>query len=140
MLRLAPAAGESAARLAIVQVPPGLPRLVPAADTHGHAFVLLEEIIRTHLPQLFPGQVILESAIIRLSRDAELDLDDEGGRTHLELVEREVRRRRRGDVIRLEIEDSASEGLIGFSGSASRSRLATSTRFRGRWICGCWPG
>ena len=65
--------------------PPGLPRLVPLADGDGHAFVLLEEIIRTHLPQLFPGQTILESAVIRLSRDAELDLDDEGGRTHLEL-------------------------------------------------------
>jgi polyphosphate kinase len=112
-LRLAPSAGETAARLAIVQVPAGLPRLVPVTETNGHAFVLLEEIIRMHVPLLFPGQTVLESAVIRLSRDAELDLDDEGGRTHLELVEQEVRRRRSGDVIRLEVETSASEELVG---------------------------
>ena len=67
--------------------------------------------IRAHLAQLFPGQTILESAVIRLARDAELELDDEGGRTHLEVVEREVRRRRRSDVIRLELESSASPEL-----------------------------
>jgi polyphosphate kinase len=111
-LRLAPAPGEAADRLAIVQVPAGLSRLVPVADTAGHAFVLLEEIIRSHLSQLFPGQSVLESAVIRLSRDAELDLDDEGGRTHLERVEREVRRRRSGAVIRLEVEATASTELI----------------------------
>jgi polyphosphate kinase len=111
-LLLSPSPGETAARVAIVQVPAGLARLVPVADTAGHAFVLLEEIIRSHLAQLFPGQTVLEAAVIRLSRDAELDLDDEGGRTHLELVEREVRRRRSGAVIRLEIEETASADLI----------------------------
>ncbi|MEO7275515.1 MAG: polyphosphate kinase 1 [Vicinamibacterales bacterium] len=111
-LRLAPTAGETAPRLAIVQVPAGLPRLMPVADSSGYSFVLLEDIIRTHTPQLFPGQVVLESAVIRLSRDAEIDLDDEGGRTHLELVEREIRRRRSGDVVRLEIESSASDELV----------------------------
>ena len=111
-VRLNPGPSEASVRLAIVQVPSGLPRLVPLAERDGHAFVLLEEIIRAHLPQLFPGQVILESAVIRPSRDAELDLDDEGGRTHLELVEREIHRRRRGDVIRLEVEASASADLV----------------------------
>ena len=54
--------------------------------------MLLEDVIRAQLGQLFPGQTILESTVIRLARDAELELDDEGGRTHLEVVEREVRR------------------------------------------------
>ena len=66
--------------------------------------MLLEDIISAHLPQLFPGQPILESAVIRLARDAELELDDEGGRTQLELVERELRHRRRSGVVRLEVE------------------------------------
>jgi polyphosphate kinase len=111
-VRLAPAPSDASVRLAIVQVPSGLPRLVPLAGPDGHAFVLLEEVIRAHLPQLFPGQGILESAVIRPSRDAELDLDEEGGRTHLELVERQIRQRRRGDVIRLEVEASASPELV----------------------------
>jgi polyphosphate kinase len=108
---LEPASGQTERRLAVVQVPAGLTRLVKIPDPAGATFVLLEDVIRQHLPDLFPGQTILETAVIRLSRDAELELDDEGGRTHLELVEREVRRRRRGDVVRLEIEASASDDL-----------------------------
>jgi polyphosphate kinase len=57
--------------------------------------------------------VTLESAVIRLARDAELELGDEGGRTQLELVERQLRRRRRSGVTRLEIGASASAELVG---------------------------
>jgi polyphosphate kinase len=109
---LEPASGESDCRLAIVQVPAGLTRMVRIADAEGFTFVLLEEIIRAHLPQLFAGQQIREARVIRLTRDADLDLDDEGGRTRLEAVEREVRLRRRSDVVRLEIEATASQELI----------------------------
>jgi len=110
-LRLEAAPDEPVTRLAIVQVPSVLTRLVRVYDDTQHVFVLLEELIRAHLPLLFPGQTILEAAVIRLARDAELELDDEGGRTHLEVVEREVRRRRRSGVIRLEIESTASSEL-----------------------------
>jgi polyphosphate kinase len=107
------APGETNRRLAIVQVPPGLARLVPVTPSEpGHTFVLLEALIRTHLAQLFPGQSIVEATVIRLVRDAELELDDEGGRTHLELVEREVRRRRQSDVVRLEVESTTSDELL----------------------------
>ncbi len=118
-LLLEGATEDAPRRLAIVQVPAGLARLVPATDVEGHAFVLLEDVIRAHLLQLFPGQRIVEAAVIRISRDAELDLDDEGGRTHLELVERQIRLRRRGDAVRFEIEASASPELV----SILRQRL-----------------
>ena len=108
-LRLDARAGETEQRWAIVQVPPGLPRLVPF-DRPG-SFVL-EEIVAAHAGLLFPGQAILELAAVRLARDAELELDDEGGRTQLEMVEREVRRRRRGGVTRLEVSGAASEELV----------------------------
>jgi polyphosphate kinase len=111
-LLLEPAPGEDERRLAIVQVPAGLTRLVEVAGGEGYTFVLLEDVIRTHIAQLFPGQTISETTVIRLARDAELELDDEGGRTHLEVVEREVRRRRRSDVVRLEVESSASDELL----------------------------
>jgi polyphosphate kinase len=109
-LRLDAAAGDSEQRLAVVQVPPGLSRLVPLNEPG--AFVLLEEVVLAHVSLLFPGQSVLECAVIRLARDAELELDDEGGRTQLDVVEREVRRRRRSDVIRLEASADASEALI----------------------------
>jgi polyphosphate kinase len=104
--------GETRHRLGIVQVPSGIGRLTRIPEPEGAAFVLLEDIIRAHLPQLFPGQPILEASVIRLARDAEMEFDDEGGRTQLELVERELRRRRRSDVVRLEVEASASQELI----------------------------
>ena len=109
---LEPEKGETDQRLAIVQVPSGLPRLVEMTGYDGHAWVLLEEVVRAHVALLFPGQAIVDSAVIRLSRDAELELDDEGGRTHLEVVEREVRRRRHSDVVRLEVDGGASPQLL----------------------------
>jgi polyphosphate kinase len=109
-LLLEPAPGDDERRLAIVQVPTGLTRLVPVGEPS--TFVLLEEIISAHLSSLFPGQAIVEVAAIRLARDAELELDDEGGRTQLEQVERELRRRRRSGVIRLEVSAAASEELL----------------------------
>ena len=112
-LLLDTAPGEEARRLAVVQVPPSFARLVPVPGARGTSFVLLEEIVRAHLPLLFPGQVILEARAFRLARDSELELDDEGGRSHLESVEREVKRRRRSDVVRLEIEGAASSELVG---------------------------
>lgn len=110
LLEAASAGGSK--RLAIVQVPSGLGRLVPVGEATATSFVLLEDLIRLHLDLLFPGQHILEASAIRLSRDAELEFDDEGGRTQLERVERELRRRRLSDVVRLEIEARASAEFV----------------------------
>jgi polyphosphate kinase len=97
-------------RLAIVQVPPRLARLVKFAAPA--SFVLLEEIIAAQVSELFTGQTVVDTAVFRLARDAELELDDEGGRTQLEIVERELRRRRRGGVVRLEVMAGASDPLV----------------------------
>jgi len=111
-LRLPPSSSDSDPRIAIVQVPQGLTRLVPVAASDRCEFILLEDIIKEHLSDLFPGQTIVESAPIRLARDAELELDDEGGRTQLEAVERELRRRRKSDVVRLEVTSDISSELL----------------------------
>jgi polyphosphate kinase len=107
-VRLESPTGE--ARLAIVQLPSGLTRLIKVAAPA--TFVLLEDVLAANLGELFPGQSVLETIVFRPARDAELELDDEGGRTHLELVEREVRRRRRGGVVRLEVTAGASDELV----------------------------
>ena len=92
-----------------MQVPAGvLQARATRRSAEEPSFVLLETIIKAHLHLLFPGQDVVEAAVIRLTRDAELEFDDEGGRTQLEMVERELRRRRRRDVVRLELEASAS--------------------------------
>ncbi|HLA78663.1 MAG TPA: polyphosphate kinase 1 [Vicinamibacteria bacterium] len=109
---LGPAEGEDQKRLAVVQVPARLPRLVRPVGGDGTSYVLLEDLIRSELSALFPGQEVQEAAVFRVSRDAELDLDDEGGRDYLEALEEELRKRRRSQVVRLELEASASEALL----------------------------
>ena len=101
--------GDGARRLAVVQVPAGLPRLVRLAGTDGATFVWLDDVIRAEPAALFPGQEVLESTVFRLLRDAEFELDDEGGESFLEAVESSLRQRRRNEAVRLDIESAASE-------------------------------
>jgi polyphosphate kinase len=110
---LAPADGEDQPRLGVVQVPGGLRRLVRPLGGEGATYVLLEEIIRSELATLFPGQEVLESSLFRIARDAEMELDDEGGRDYLEVIEEELRKRRSNRVVRLEVEAGAGDALLG---------------------------
>jgi polyphosphate kinase len=109
---LAAGEGEEQPRLAVVQVPGGLRRLVRPVGGEGTTYVLLEEVIRAELAELFPGQQVLASAAFRIARDAEMELDDEGGRPYLEAVEEELKKRRSGQVVRLEVETAADDTLL----------------------------
>ena len=111
-LLLEPSEGEQEPRLAVVQVPGRLPRLVRPVGADGTTYALLEDVIRSELAALFPGQKILESAAFRIARDAEMDLDDEGGGDYLEAIEEELKKRRKSQVVRLEVETGVSEALL----------------------------
>jgi polyphosphate kinase len=108
---LSPAEGEEELRLAVVQVPARLPRLsrLPGESS---SYVLLEDEIRSEMQALFPGQGVLEAAPFRLARDSELELDDEGGRDYLQVIEEELKKRRRSLVVRLEVEAGATDALV----------------------------
>jgi polyphosphate kinase len=105
--------GEEQPRLAVVQVPGGLRRLVRPVGGDGSTYVLLEDVIRAELAELFPGQQVLESAAFRIARDAEIELDDEGGRPYLETVEEELKKRRSAQIVRLEVDADAGDALLG---------------------------
>lgn len=109
---LAPADGDASPRLAVVQIPAEVPRLVHPTGTPAGTYVLLEEIIRAELPALFPGQKIVEAAAFRIARDAEIALDDEGGRDYLEAVEHKLKKLRSSQVVRLEIEAGMGSTLL----------------------------
>ena len=103
---------EDDARLGVVPVPAVLPRLVrvPGADS---TYVRLETVVLSQLSTLFPGQTVRDVAAFRVLRDAELDIDDEGGGLDfLSQVEDEVRGRRRSQVVRLDIDAKVSEALL----------------------------
>jgi polyphosphate kinase len=109
---IGPADGEDQPRLAVVQVPSRLPRLVRPPGTEGMVHVLLEDVIWADLQSLFPGQEIRDVAAFRIARDSELDFDDEGGRDFLQVIEEELKNRRRSEIVRLEVQDGVSEVLL----------------------------
>jgi len=91
-----------------VKVPEGLPRFLVFGD--GDHFVSLEQVLTHFLPSLFPGMDVLERSVFRVTRDADLDVSDEADDL-LEAVELELRRRRFGEVTRLEVSSSMSPEL-----------------------------
>lgn len=102
--------GESS--LAVVQVPSVLPRLVPLPAAPGSsAFVLLEELILLHAGDLFPGFAVDQACAFRLTRNWDLDIDEEESQDLLASIQQELRRRDRGAVVRLELHASASPAL-----------------------------
>ncbi len=91
-------------RFARVKVPPLLPRFVVLPD--GERFVPLEQVIATHLEALFPGMEIEAHTPFRVTRNADLTLEEEEADDLLAAVEMELRRRRFGRAVRLEIDRS----------------------------------
>ncbi|HEV7805924.1 MAG TPA: polyphosphate kinase 1 [Solirubrobacteraceae bacterium] len=86
-----------------------LPRFVEV-DDHPHMFVALEEVIAANLEALFPGMEIIGHAIFRVTRDADFEVSDEADDL-LQAVEAELRRRRFGEAVRLEIGVGTDEGV-----------------------------
>jgi polyphosphate kinase len=100
-------------RFARVKVPELLPRFLPVGDRGLH--LSLEDVIAHFLPWLFPDMEISECASFRVTRDADFEVSDEADDL-LEAVELELRRRRFGDAVRVEVSDSMSaemkEGIL----------------------------
>jgi polyphosphate kinase len=100
-----PVDGET--RFARVKVPSGLPRFIVLGDV----FVAQEAVIASYLTRLFPGMEVVESALFRVTRDADFSISDEADDL-LDAVEAQLRQRRFGNVVRLEAEATAPEGLL----------------------------
>ncbi len=93
-------------RFARVKVPATLPRFVVLPD--GRRFLPLEKVISAHLGQLFEGMEIVEHVPFRVTRNADLAVEEEEADDLLVAVEMELRRRRFGRAVRLEIDARAS--------------------------------
>lgn len=98
---------------ATVQVPSVLKRIIEIPASHGQKiFVLLEEIIKERLSSIFSGHKILTTAYYRITRNADLSLDEEGAEDLLAAIKQSLRQRKWGSVIRLEIESSVDQRLL----------------------------
>ncbi len=102
-----PDSGEE--RFARVKVPEQLPRFVAVGE--GRLLIPLDEVIGHYLETLFPGMEILEHGCFRVTRDADMELSDDADDL-LEAVQAEIRRRRFGDVVRIEVAAPMSAAML----------------------------
>ena len=96
-------------RFSRVKVPTVFPRLLEVDETR---FLPVEELIIAHLHTLFAGMVIEEAASFRVTRNADLTLEDEEAEDLLEALEMELRRRRFNKAVRLEVSESMSDEML----------------------------
>ena len=99
---------EGEERFARVKVPPVLPRLI---EVEPHRFVLLEQVIAANLDLLFSGMVIHETHLFRVTRNADLELQEDEADDLLLAIQEELRRRRFGDAVRLEVDRAMPESM-----------------------------
>ena len=111
-----PASGKS--HFARVKIPGNLPRLVPVDDMtdeeskdERYGFIAMEKLIAAHLESLFPGMIIKQARSFRVTRNEDIDVEEDDAENLLNAMEKELLRRRFGPPIRLEITDTTSPFL-----------------------------
>jgi len=87
-----------------VKIPTNLPRFIRTSDKSAIRFVLIDELIAEHLSELFPGVTLKDHFFFRVTRNQDLDLDEDETDDILETMEKELTRRRFGPPVRLEVD------------------------------------
>ena len=87
-----------------VKIPTNLPRFIRTSDKSTIRFVLIDELIAEHLSELFPGVTLKDHFFFRVTRNQDLDLDEDETDDILETMEKELTRRRFGPPVRLEVD------------------------------------
>jgi polyphosphate kinase len=92
-----------------VKVPPLLGRFVPVGNAR---FVPVEDVIREHLSRLFPGMDVQEVHSFRVTRNEDLEVEEDDAENLLAALEKELLRRKFGPPVRLEVEETMSESVL----------------------------
>ena len=92
-----------------VKVPPSLDRFLTIGDSR---FVPLEDVIAEHLDQLFPGMDIIEHHLFRVTRNEDLEVEEDDAENLLKALERELSKRRFGPPVRLEVEQTIAPHIL----------------------------
>ena len=99
--------------LGVVTVPRALPRLVSLPSTEGtHDYIFLPNLIEKHAAGMYRGYEILSKAAFRVTRNSNLYFQEEEARSLLETVRSELHNRRKGDAVRLEIEEGGDPEIV----------------------------
>jgi polyphosphate kinase len=96
-----------------VKVPNNVPRFVPVGPVDAAAtFLPLEDLIAAHLQQLFPGLEVVAHHLFRVTRNADLEVEEDRDEDLLQALERELARRRFGPAVRLEVTDTMDPQIL----------------------------
>jgi polyphosphate kinase len=97
-----------------VKVPNNVPRFVPVGPVDSEAtFLPLEDLIAAHLQQLFPGLEVVSHHLFRVTRNADVEVEEDRDEDLLQALERELARRRFGSAVRLEITETMDPQILG---------------------------
>jgi polyphosphate kinase len=99
--------------LALIPIPRAVPRILKLpAEKDEYSAILIEDVVRNYLEEFFRGYKIMESVLFRVIRDSELSIAEEFAPDLLKAIEAEVKKRRKAQVISLELEGKASDTLM----------------------------
>ena len=98
-------------KFGIIRIPRVLPRFV---DLDGSTFVLVESIVKRHVEELFVGYDLISSVAFRVTRNADMLIEEEEAEDFLEVLEQGIRARRRGQFVRLTVDNYDDKELFDF--------------------------
>tara|TARA_R110002072_G_scaffold67163_3_gene165120 strand:- start:140596 stop:142854 length:2259 start_codon:yes stop_codon:yes gene_type:complete len=108
-----PQKNRRAHRIAVVQVPRTLPRILRLPEKNGQrGYVFTADLVRANLHALFPGLEVLHTSTFRVTRDGNLEVDEMEATDLMSSIEKELLKRRRGEPVRLEIDRDAHPEVV----------------------------
>jgi polyphosphate kinase len=99
------------AKFAMIRIPRLLPRFIKIDDG---IYITIESLVRAHADDIFPGYEILSTATFRVTRNADIVIEEEEADDFMEILEQGLRRRKKGAFVRLEIQEDCDKDLLDF--------------------------
>jgi polyphosphate kinase len=109
-----PETSEVEEKVCVVQIPNNISRFYSLESENQNNYILLEDIIKANAEKLFTGMRAIDSFAFRITRNADLELEEEEAADLLTLIEEEVKKRRLGILVRLEVDEKMPDKLLNF--------------------------
>jgi len=101
-------------KVSVLQIPGNFPRFISIGKENSTQYLLLEELIEANAHKLYSGMKITDCYAFRITRNADLELEEEEAGDLLTLIEEEVKKRRLGIIVRLEVEEKIPDKILNF--------------------------
>jgi len=111
IVKLSDSDDESIERFGIIRIPRVLDRFI---ELNNHTYVPIETLVAQHVEELFPGYKLLKYAAFRVTRNADIAIEEEEADDFMEILEEGLKLRRKGEMVRLEVGSNADDEIINF--------------------------